>query len=86
MDLTPTEQALMLALLDLDDFRDAWGVSDRPSREELGRVMGISGEAVRQIEGKALHKMRLALVRDPQLLHELQQIIYQLRQHDQATH
>ncbi len=68
-----TEQAIMLTLLEVPEFRCKAGLPRRDgyhggdSLATLGRVLGVSREAVRVIERQALHKLRAACCSDPEL-------------------
>lgn len=65
-----TEQAITLSLLEVPMFRRKAGLPPRFGGDSLavcGRVLGLSREAVRLIELRALRKLRAACCSDPEL-------------------
>lgn len=64
------EHAIMLTLLEVPEFRRKAGLPPRrggDTLDTLGRVLGYTREAVRIIERSAMHKLRAACARDPEL-------------------
>ncbi len=69
-----TEQAIILSLLEVPSFRRKAGLPPRcggDTLETLGRILGVSREAIRNIERRAMHKLRAAAYADPELRHAI---------------
>ena len=69
-----TEQAITLSLLEVPSFRRKAGLPPRcggDTLETLGRILGVSREAIRLIERRAMHKLRAAAYADPELRHAI---------------
>ena len=69
-----TEQAITLSLLEVPSFRRKAGLPPRcggDTLETLGRILGVSREAIRIIERGAMHKLRAAAYADPELRHAI---------------
>lgn len=69
-----TEQAILLTLLEVPSFRRKAGLPPREggdTLETLGRILGVSREAIRIIERRAMHKLRAACCSDPELRHAI---------------
>ena len=69
-----TEQAITLSLLEVPAFRRKAGLPPRcggDTLETLGRILGVSREAIRIIERRAMHKLRAAAYADPELRHAI---------------
>lgn len=69
-----TEQAITISLLEVPAFRRKAGLPPRcggDTLETLGRILGVSREAVRIIERSAMHKLRAACCSDPELRHAI---------------
>lgn len=74
-----TEQAIMLTLLEVPAFRRKAGLPPRCGGDTLatiGRILGVSREAIRLIERRAMHKLRAAAYADPELRHAIEHIIH----------
>lgn len=64
----------MLTLLEVPEFRRKAGLPPREggdTLETLGRILGLSREAIRIIERRAMHKLRAACCSDPELRHAI---------------
>lgn len=73
------EQAILLTLLEVPEFRRKAGLPPRcggDTLETLGRILGVSREAIRIIERRAMHKLRAACCSDPELRHALEHILH----------
>ena len=74
-----TEQAITLSLLEVPAFRRKAGLPPRcggDTLETLGRILGVSREAIRLIERRAMHKLRAAAYADPELRHAIEHILH----------
>ena len=74
-----TEQAITLSLLEVPSFRRKAGLPPRcggDTLETLGRILGVSREAIRLIERRAMHKLRAAAYADPELRHAIEHILH----------
>lgn len=74
-----TEQAILLTLLEVPSFRRKAGLPPRcggDTLETLGRILGVSREAIRIIERRAMHKLRAAAYADPELRHAIEHILH----------
>ena len=74
-----TEQAITLTLLEVPSFRRKAGLPPRCSGdtlETLGRILGVSREAIRIIERRAMHKLRAAAYSDPELRHAITHLFH----------
>lgn len=74
-----TEQAITLSLLEVPSFRRKAGLPPRmggDTRETLGRILGISREAVRLIERRAMQKLRSACCTDPDLRQAITHLLH----------
>ena len=72
-----TEQAIMLSLLEIPSFRRKAGLPPRHGGDTLAtlaKLLGVSREAVRLIELRAMHKLRAAAWADPELRHAMAHI------------
>ena len=68
------EHAILLSLLEVPSFRRKAGLPPRcggDTLETLGRILGVSREAIRLIERRAMHKLRAAAYADPELRHAI---------------
>lgn len=68
------EHAILLTLLEVPSFRRKAGLPPRcggDTLETLGRILGVSREAIRIIERRAMHKLRAAAYADPELRHAI---------------
>ncbi len=73
------EEAIALSLLEVPSFRRKAGLPPREGGdtcETLGRILGVSREAVRLIERQAMHKLRAVCYADPELRHALEHILH----------
>lgn len=73
------EQAILLTLLEVPSFRRKAGLPPREGGdtcETLGRILGVSREAVRLIERSAMHKLRAACCSDPELRHAITHLFH----------
>lgn len=68
------EDAITITLLSVPEFREKAGLPPRDESGEtlqnIARVLGMSRERVRQIEAKALIKIRRAVLDKPELRRE----------------
>ena len=70
------EDAITITLLSVPEFREKAGLPPRmpgcgDTLQNIARVLGLSRERVRQIEAKALIKIRRAVLDKPELRREL---------------
>lgn len=68
------EHAILLTLLEVPSFRSKAGLPPREDGDTLvtlGRILGVSCEAISKIERRAMHKLRAACCADPDLRHEI---------------
>lgn len=69
------EDAITITLLEVPEFRQKAGLPPRApgcgdNRQTIGTLLGMSRERVRQIEAKALRKIRRAVLDNPDLRRE----------------
>ena len=74
------EDAIAITLLSVPEFREKAGLPESlpgcgETLHTIGRVVGMSRERVRQIEAKALIKIRRAVLDKPELRRELRHML-----------
>lgn len=72
------EDAILLTLLEVPEFRRKAGLPPRmggDTLDTLSRVLGCSRERIRQIEARALRRLRIAAYADPELRTALAHIL-----------
>jgi len=73
------EDAILLTLLEVPEFRRKAGLPPRngtgDTLELCGKLLGCSRERIRQIEARALRRLRIAAYADPELRTALAHIL-----------